>query len=143
MSVNDEVREQLRTIDMFSTLSDKDLKAVIEQGSVGDHPAGSLLAEQDRTGVGFHLILTGSAEVIVNGEVRSQMGPGAHFGEISLLDGEPRSATVRVGPEGATTFSLTSWRFNPLLDKHPEMVRALVRTLCARLRRAEELLDAR
>ena len=131
MMSSDEVVAQLRAIDFFSALSDKDLRRVADRGSVHEHPAGSVLAEQDKSGVGFHLILTGTAQVEV----------GGGFGEISLIDGSPRSATVRVGPEGATTFALTSWKFAPLLQEYPEITLALLKTLCARLRRTEALLD--
>lgn len=137
---NDQVVAHLRSVDLFSGLSDKDLRVIAECGSVHEHPAGSVMAEQDQTGIGFHLILSGSADVEVSGQPRGTMGVGDHFGEISLIDGEPRSATVRVGPEGATTFSVTSWRFTPLLDEYPAMTRALLKELCARLRRAEARL---
>jgi CRP-like cAMP-binding protein len=139
---DDELLGQLRKVDLFAGLSDKDLKAVAERGAVTTHPAGAVLAEQDSSGVGFHLILTGSAEVEVRGESRGSMGPGAHFGEIALIDGEPRSATVRIGPDGATTFSLTAWKFKPLLEQYPEIPMAMLKVLCARLRRAEAALDA-
>jgi len=141
MMSSDEVVAQLRAIDFFSALSDKDLRRVADRGSVHEHPAGSVLAEQDKSGVGFHLILTGTAQVEVGGQTRASLKVGDHFGEISLIDGSPRSATVRVGPEGATTFALTSWKFAPLLQEYPEITLALLKTLCARLRRTEALLD--
>jgi len=140
---NDEVVSLLRAIDFFGGLSDKDLKRIAEVGSVHEHPAASVLAEHGKSGVGFHLILSGSAEVEVPGKGTFPMGRGAHFGEISLIDGAPRSATVRVGPDGATTFALTSWKFHPLLEKHPEIPMTLLKSLCARLRQAEQLLAER
>jgi CRP/FNR family transcriptional regulator, cyclic AMP receptor protein len=140
---NDEVVGLLRAIDFFGGLSDKDLKRIAETGSVHDHPAGSVLAEHGKSGVGFHLILSGTAEVEVPGKGSFPLARGAHFGEISLIDGAPRSATVRVGPDGAQTFALTSWKFNPLLERHPEISMALLKSLCGRLRDAERLLDER
>jgi CRP/FNR family cyclic AMP-dependent transcriptional regulator len=140
---NEELIPQLRAVDLFSDLSDKALAGIANLGSVGDHPGGSVLAEQDHTGVGFHLLLSGDAEVSVNGEPRGTMKAGDHFGEVALIDGWPRSATVVVGPAGARTFSLTSWKFSPLLDQHPEITRSLLKSMCARLRKAEALLDQR
>jgi CRP/FNR family transcriptional regulator, cyclic AMP receptor protein len=139
---NEELLGQLRKVDLFADLSDKDLKVVADRGSVIDHAAGAVLTEQDKSGVGFHLILSGSADVEVRGEPRGSMGPGAYFGEVALIDGEPRSATVRVGGDGAQTFSLTAWSFKPLLTEYPEIPLALLKVLCARLRKAEAALDA-
>lgn len=132
---------QLRTVDLFADLSDKQLKAVADRGQVSQHPAGSVLAEQGSSGVAFHLLLSGSASVSVGGVERGSMTTGSHFGEVALIDGEPRSATVTIGPEGATTFSLTSWKFRPLLEEYPEIPLALLKVLCARLRRAEAAAD--
>ncbi|MFZ0323815.1 MAG: cyclic nucleotide-binding domain-containing protein [Actinomycetes bacterium] len=140
---NDELFAQLRAVDLFADLKDSYLRDIADRGSVVQHPAGSLLAEQGRSGVGFHLLLSGTADVEVGGQSRGTMKAGDHFGEISLIDGQPRSADVRVGAEGATTFALTSWNFTPLLDEHPEISRALLKGLCARLRNAEALLDQR
>jgi CRP-like cAMP-binding protein len=138
---NDELVPRLRAVALFSGLSDKELKALADLGSVGDHPAGSVLAEQGRSGVGFHLLLSGNAAVTVNGEQRPPMKPGDYFGEVALIDGEPRSASVVVGPEGARTFSLTSWKFAPLLDQHPDITKQLLKAMCGMLRRTQALLD--
>jgi len=68
---------------------------------------------------------------------------GQGFGEISLIDGEPRSATVRAGAEGLQTFALSAWEFRPLLEENPTVAVELLKTLSARLRAAEAALDAR
>lgn len=140
---NDELVPQLRAVALFSGLSDKELKALAALGSVGDHPAGSVLAEQGRTGVGFHLLLSGEATVTVNGDERGVMKAGDHFGEVALIDGEARSATVTVCPGGARTFSLTSWKFAPLLEQHPKITMELLKAMCGMLRRTQAQLNAR
>jgi CRP/FNR family cyclic AMP-dependent transcriptional regulator len=138
----DELLKRLRSVDLFAGLSDRELRAVADSGAVNEHPAGSVLSEQGTSGVGFHLILRGGAEVEVHGKSAGSLGSGAHFGEIALIDGQPRSATVTIGPDGATTFSLTSWRFKPLLEKYPEIPLALLKVFCARLRKVESAADA-
>ena len=72
----------------------------------------------------------------VGGTDRPALGPGDYFGEISLIDGKPRSATVRAETP-LTTISLASWSFLPILDDQPEVSKQLLKVLCARVRAAE------
>jgi len=60
-----------------------------------------------------------------------------YFGEISLIDGKPRSATVRAESD-LTTASLVTWNFRPLLDEVPGLAQALLLVLCERLRAVEQ-----
>lgn len=91
--------------------------------------------------VAFHVILEGHAVVTRVGAERRIMGPGDHFGEISLIDGLPRSATfVAQGP--LRTFAIPREPFQLLLDDHPEIARGLLLVLCRRLRELEASLAA-
>ena len=89
------------------------------------------------TGVCFYVILEGSADVEVHGEHRITLGAGQYFGETSLIDGQPRSATVVAGPEGMTAFALTAFDFAPILEENPPVALALLKVLASRLRAAE------
>jgi CRP/FNR family transcriptional regulator, cyclic AMP receptor protein len=88
-------------------------------------------------GVFFHLVLSGSGEVRQGGAVIGSVAPVGYFGELSLIDGEPRTAAVVAGSEGMTTFGLDKWAFGELLDEHPEVAVPMLRVLVARLRAAE------
>jgi len=61
------------------------------------------------------------------------MGPGDYFGEMSLIDGKPRSASV-VAKGDLRTLSIPAWNFNRLLDDNPEMMRALLVVMSERIR---------
>ncbi len=61
------------------------------------------------------------------------LGPGDFFGELSLIDRGPRSATV-VAQTTLKTLSLVSWEFMPLLDRNPSIARKLLIVVCKRLR---------
>ncbi len=95
------------------------------------------MATEGDGGIGFHLIASGTASVTVNGQSRPTLGPGDYFGEISLIDGKPRSATV-VAEEVLLTYSLVAWDFNPVLQSEPSVALAMLQSLCARLRAIEQ-----
>lgn len=127
---------KLGSVPLFEGLSDKELKDVLGRTRVVEHDADREIVEEGHGSVGFHLILDGSVTVLQNGEVRRTLGPGEYFGEISLIDGKPRSATIRTDAP-VRTLSLAAWNFAPLLDAHPSMARKLLLGLCGHLRAAE------
>jgi CRP/FNR family cyclic AMP-dependent transcriptional regulator len=128
--------DRLRTVAIFRGLEERELQRIVRAGKQVRFDPGTAIALQDQGAAGFHLILDGRVTVDVDGHERAKLGPDAYFGEMSLLDGLPRSATVTADEE-TTTFALTSWQFLPLLDEYPSISRALLVELCARLRRVE------
>ena len=128
--------ERLRSVAIFRGLDEKELNRIVAVGKQVSFDAGTVVAPQDQGAAGFHLIMDGQVSVDVDGHERARLGPGNYFGEMSLLDGLPRSATVKA-EEPTTTFALTSWQFLPLLDEYPSISRALLVELCGRLRRVE------
>ena len=133
--MSDDRLEQLRSVPLFAGLKDRELKDVLGRAREVEHTGGEIV-EEGAKGVGFHLILEGTAEVTVHGEPRLPMKAGDYFGEISMIDGKPRSATIR--PEGhVRTLSLAAWNFEPLLEKHPKLAHELLLGLCAHVREAE------
>ena len=134
--MTDEIITALQDSEMFQDLPSKQLQRIRDAGKEISFTAGSeLVVEGEETGR-FFLILAGSAEVTVKGNKRGTLGPGASFGEIALLDGGPRSATVTAATD-VRTFSLASWNFQPFLNEE-SVTHVVVRLLCKRLRSAEE-----
>lgn len=136
MASDQGVAKALGATDLFSSLKPKTLGRVADSSRVIHHAAGTTVAREGESGVGLHLITEGTAEVSVDGVHRADIGPGVYFGEISLIDGRPRSATV-VAKTELTTVSIPAWDFAPLLDTEPELGKALLLVLCKRLRAAE------
>lgn len=128
--------EALRSVPLFGGMSDKDLRKVLDIAKTVVHSPGQLVVGEDNSAVGFHLILDGTAEATVGGEHVGTLTSGAYFGEISLIDGKPRSATVTATTD-LKTLVVPSWSFNQMLDQHPDMMRTLLVELCARLRKIE------
>jgi CRP-like cAMP-binding protein len=136
MSADPAVVEALRQTDLFGSLSKKALADIASQTRILDHAEGKEITEEGGGAAGFHLIQSGTASVTVAGQERGTLGPGQYFGEISLIDGLPRSATV-TATSALRTISLVSWSFKPILDTEPDVAKALLKVMCARLRSLE------
>jgi CRP-like cAMP-binding protein len=134
--MTDDPLAALKAVPLFHDFSDRALSRVLEISKEVSHPAGKVVLEEDASAVGFHLILDGSAEISVAGKVVGTFGPGEYFGEMSLIDGKPRSASVTAATE-LRTLSIPAWNFDSLMMEHPEMMRAMLKVLCGRVRRLE------
>jgi pyruvate,water dikinase len=88
-------------------------------------------------GAAFFLIESGEAAVSRKGLSLGTMGPGEHFGEIALIDGGPRSATVTAATD-MVCYGLTFWEFRPLLERNGTIGWKILQALAKRLRAAEQ-----
>lgn len=130
--------DTLRQVPLFAKLKDRELKSVLEIAKEVHFEPGVRVVETDKSGVGFHLILEGNADVHVADELVATFGPGDYFGEMSVLDGHPRSATV-IANGALTTLAIPAWNFESLMEKYPSIMRALLTELTARIRRTEAM----
>lgn len=131
------ILEMLGSTPLFDGLSPKELKMVAEIGKEVTFEPGREMVKQGATGVGFHLLVEGEAAVLVADEEVARLRAGDYFGEMSLIDGGPRSATVRA-ESPVRTFSLPVWDFTGLLDGNPSIGRKLLLEMTRRLRAAGE-----
>lgn len=129
----------LKKVPLFSGLSRRDLDHVARQADEVKEKAGTVLTKQGGLGQEFLLILEGGARVERDGKVIARLGPGDVFGEMSLIDGLPRSATV-IAESPTVLLVIQSRSFRSLLDTVPGLQRKLLITLCARLRAADARL---
>jgi CRP/FNR family transcriptional regulator, cyclic AMP receptor protein len=123
----------LRGVDLFEELSKSELRKVAGLAKPFTFVAGESVTEEGTPGGRFHVIQTGTAKVVAGGRTRATLGPGEYFGELSLIDGEPRSATV-VAVEPLTTISIAEWNLRPLLKSQPTISYKLLVVLCRRVR---------
>ena len=122
---------------LFDGLSKKDLVAVINSSKEVEHGTGRLIVVEGSPGVGFHLILEGTALVTRNGRRLRALGPGESFGDIAVIDGGPRSASVKAETR-LRVLSLPPWEFKALLLEHPQIAYKLLIKLSTLLREAEK-----
>lgn len=130
-----EVLAELAEVGLFSKCSPRELKTVARHVETATLDTGRELTEQGAPGDAWFAILAGSAEVRVDGETVRTLGEGDHFGELALLDGEPRSATV-VAVEPLTVAVLGIRMFKTLLREFPEISELLLAGLASELREA-------
>ena len=125
--------EALGTVPLFADLAESARRSIATQMRVRDCAPGEAVVEQDATGGAVHVVLDGAAEVRRDGGLVRRLGRGDHFGEMSVLDNQPASATV-VAVDALRVASLSSIDFRPLLHDHPEIAERVILSLVARLR---------
>ena len=129
----------LAGVPLFADLSAADLKRIASVAKRMRYREGAVVVEEGTPGGRFFVIQSGSARVVVRGRTRATLGPGAYFGELSVLDGEPRTASV-VAAEPLEVWSIADFNFRPLLKDRPALAVKLLAALTARLRRVENSL---
>lgn len=128
--------DPLAGVPLFQGLSKRELQAISSVAEEIEHPAGENIVVEGKSGAGFHLILDGSASVNKGGREVTVLAGGDYFGEMSLIDGGPRSATV-TATTPVRTLSIASWEFMPILEKHPGIAAKMLLEMVRRVRRLE------
>jgi CRP/FNR family transcriptional regulator, cyclic AMP receptor protein len=128
---------ELKEVPIFEGCSQRQLQRVARIARVLDAPAGSVLTRIGDPGDEFFVILDGTVSVDVAGGRPLPLRPGSFFGEMSLLDGGPRSATV-VTDTPVRLLVVNRGDFSVLRREVPELTQTLLVTLSRRVRQAEE-----
>lgn len=128
--------EHLSRIPLFLGCSTQDLQHLARATDEVRLAEDTVMTRQGEIGREAFIILDGSAEVLRDGDRIAELGPGDVVGELSLLDGGPRSATVVTTGE-TDVLVLTRPAFNAVLEEIPTLAHRLLVTLARRLRAAE------
>lgn len=132
--------DHLAGVPLFSACSRRDLQRLGRSSDELTVEPGHVLTEQGALGREAFVILAGTATVTKDGVDQAQLGPGDHFGELALLDGGLRTATVTADTE-VTLLVLTKPAFNGVLDEIPTLAHKLLVSLARRLRESEQSLS--
>jgi CRP-like cAMP-binding protein len=127
----------LREVGLFGGVDDAGLAAVAAKATEVAFEAGRTIVRQGEVGTGFFLVTAGQARVIRDGHVLADLSPGQFFGELSLLDQQPRIAQV-VAQEPTVCLALASWDFEAILASQPGIALAILRGVARRLRAVSE-----
>jgi len=136
----------LRQVSLLSGLSLERLQAVDRVAREAEYVTGEVIVREGEPGDELYLLVEGTVEVrrqTGEGEVRlDTLGAGAYFGEMAVLDGSPRSATV-VATSDVRALVLDGVRLRELVLEMPELAFDLLRVLAERVRRAERRAQER
>ena len=127
----------LECVPLFADLPRADRDALARLFIQRTFAPGETVTKEGADAAAFFLIESGTATVTVGGAFRRTLGPQDHFGEIALIDGQARSATVTADTE-LVCRGITLWDFQPLVQSNPTMAWTLLQTLAGMLRQAGE-----
>ena len=129
--------EVLKQVPLFQGLPEKQLKIVASEMTERRFGEGQELTAEGGGGAGFFVIESGTAKVTIDGEERRTLGPRDYFGEIALIDGGLRTATITATSDGVA-YGLTRWQFKPLVETNGEIAWPLLELLAGRIRELDQ-----
>jgi CRP/FNR family transcriptional regulator, cyclic AMP receptor protein len=136
-----EVVDWLLDVPIFSGLPKKELKAMSHSFMERNYETGKVIETEGDKGVSFYLIMEGSVDVRKSDKSIAKLSKGQFFGELSLLDKQPRSATI-VALEPTRCLIMTAWVWSGFLETQPKLAVPVMRELARRLRDADQRLSA-
>lgn len=119
--------------ELFASLSEKDLAELAAHAEWRAYPPGHLIVSQGSSDPYFYVLAHGAVEVSRDGKSMALLGPGGFFGEISVLDGKPRTATV-TAVEPSACAVLGSWDLRRLLATKPTVALRMLEVMSGRLK---------
>ena len=129
----------IASVPIFESLSKRHLKKVAGLTSTVEFGAGDTVIQEGEPGDSFFVAVSGQAKVISGGKTIHRLIPGDHFGEISLLDGRPRSASV-VAETPMSLLMVPRPAFLRLEKNDADLARALLASLARMVRRVDRSL---
>jgi CRP-like cAMP-binding protein len=126
--VADALIELLGRVEIFGDLDRGELREIGNSMREYTYAAGRPVVTEGEGGVGFFVIEDGTATVSVADEQIRTLGPGSYFGEIALLAGTSRTATVTAETD-LTCWGLTSWAFRPIVESNSSIAWKLIQSL--------------
>jgi pyruvate,water dikinase len=127
----------LRRVELFADMDRRQAEQIARLLKERRFAKGDTVIMEGSGGAAFFLIDTGEAKVASKGVELATLGPGHYFGEVALIDGGPRSATVTAATD-LVCYGLTFWEFRPLVEKNGTIAWKLLQALAKRLRAAAD-----
>jgi CRP/FNR family transcriptional regulator, cyclic AMP receptor protein len=138
-------RGLLRNVSIFADLDAAAVAALERLAEVKDYRAGAVIVSQEDRGDALYVLVSGKVKVVLYGDSGREIilsifkTPGDFFGEMSLLDDEPRSATV-IADRASRLLVLSRREFQTHLEGHPRTALRVLQEVSRRLRRADAVI---
>ena len=138
--------DHLRNVPIFTDLSDSDLNRIASKMVSRDYEKGQMILLEESTGETFFIITSGTVKVTRLSDdgrevILALLGESDFFGEMSLLDGEGRSANI-VANENAEVMTLSRRDFLECLETYPKIAISLLEELAVRLRKSDQQIES-
>ena len=134
---NKQILPLLKKAPLFANTNDASLNGLLKSAVQKTSAAGEKIVEEGKGGVGFYLILEGTAKVVRDGNAVADLGTGDFFGELSVIDGAPRTADV-VAETETSCLVITPWAMKSIISTHPEVALSMLQELARRLRGGDD-----
>jgi CRP/FNR family cyclic AMP-dependent transcriptional regulator len=126
----------LRRVELFADMDRRQVEQIARLLKVRPFSKGETVIMEGSGGAAFFLIDSGEANVSSKGVHLATLGPGDYFGEIALIDGGPRLASVTAVSD-LVCYGLTFWEFRPLIERNGSIAWKLLQALAKRLRKVD------
>ena len=123
----------LKKVPLFSGLDQRELEQIASTMRERRFSAGDTVTQEGAGGAGFFVVEEGEAEVTVEGESRGTIGAGSYFGEIALLTGSDRTATLKAKTD-MLCWGMTPWDFRPLVESNSAIAWKLLTAMADKLK---------
>lgn len=133
------VIRHFQAIPLFSALSKKAIRSVVQAAAEVDVPAGKVVVRQGEHGREMYVLISGTALVTQGGKKVAELVPGDFFGEMAFLSPAPRSATVTAYSD-MRVMVLSPRELDVIVKREPQIAGRLLSAMAERLRRSERSL---
>ena len=125
--------DMLKKVPLFSGLDNRELEQIAASMRERRVSAGEVFLEQGAGGAGFFVVEEGEADVTVDGNAVGSVGPGDYIGEIALLTGSDRTATI-TAKSAMLCWGMTPWDFRPLVENNSAIAWKLLTAMADKLK---------
>ena len=136
----DDKIKHLERVPIFEDCGMKQLRRIADISTIVEVPERTVLCRAGESGEEFFVLIDGTALVTLSPQRRGRISPGEFFGEMSLLDGEPRSATVKAETD-LRLLVIDRSHFWALLREVPELTERILVALSKRVRNTQRMLN--
>jgi CRP-like cAMP-binding protein len=134
---SDEKAVVLARLPLFAGVSDESMNRLVAAVGEQDFAPGQFIVRQGQVGTGLYVIIEGSVRVVRGADELAVLHAGDFFGELSVIDQQPRNASVQaIEPTGC--LALASWDLLALLETDPALALNMIRGLVERVRQTGE-----